>query len=75
MLFHYLVGTADGVEHFTERHEMTLFSHEEYLTAFDVAGLRAAHDAEGLMGRGLYIGLRPAGAAAENIGLKAPVRP
>lgn len=75
MLFHYLVGIPDGVEHFTERHEMTLFSNEEYLAAFEAAGLRAAHDAEGLMGRGLYIGLRPEGAAAENIGLRGPGLP
>ena len=60
MLFHYLVGNPDRVEYFTERHEMRLFSDEEYLAAFHAAGLHTAHDPEGLMGRGLYIGARPA---------------
>ena len=56
--FHYLVGTPPGVQYFTERHELTLFSHEQYLTAFDAAGLHAVYDTEGLTGRGLYIGRR-----------------
>ena len=56
--FHYLVGTPPGVQYFTERHELTLFSHEQYLTAFDAAGLHAVYDTEGLIGRGLYIGRR-----------------
>ena len=55
--FNYLVGTADGVEHFTEDHELGLFTHEQYLGAFEAAGLRADYDADGLMGRGLYIGV------------------
>jgi SAM-dependent methyltransferase len=59
LLFHYLVGSADGLQYFTERHELTLFTHADYLAAFNNAGLRTAHDAEGLMGRGLYIGVRP----------------
>lgn len=56
--FHYLVGTPEGVEHFTERHEVALFSHEEYLAAFRAAELDPVYDGEGLMGRGLYIGIR-----------------
>jgi SAM-dependent methyltransferase len=55
--FHYLVGTSDGVEHFTERHDLTLFTREEQLAAFQAAGLAVEHDEEGLMGRGLYIGV------------------
>lgn len=60
LTFHYLVGTPKTVEHFTERHEMGLFEHEEYVTAFEKAGLEVSHDPEGLMGRGLYVGRRPA---------------
>ena len=56
--FHYLVGTPDGVEHFTERHELGLFTDEEHMGAFESAGLSVVHDREGLMGRGLFIGTR-----------------
>ncbi|MFZ1103966.1 MAG: class I SAM-dependent methyltransferase [Hyphomicrobiaceae bacterium] len=56
MTFHYLVGTADGVEHFTEEHELGLFSDEEHRAAFAAAGMTVAYDEKGLMGRGLYIG-------------------
>jgi SAM-dependent methyltransferase len=59
--FHYLVGTPQGVEYFTERHELGLFSHEEYLGAFRAVGLEPLFDEEGLMGRGLYIGIQPDG--------------
>lgn len=55
--FHYVVGTPQGVEHFVEHHELALFTHEEQLAAFRAAGLEVEHDPEGLMGRGLYIGV------------------
>jgi ubiquinone/menaquinone biosynthesis C-methylase UbiE len=57
-VFHYTVGTPRGVEYFTERHELGLFTHEEYLGAFRKAALEVTHDPEGLDGRGLYIGLK-----------------
>jgi ubiquinone/menaquinone biosynthesis C-methylase UbiE len=56
--FHYTVGTPQGIEYFTERHELGLFTHEEYLEAFRKAELEVIHDPEGLDGRGLYIGLK-----------------
>lgn len=56
---HYLVGTPEKVEHFTERHEFGLFTHEEYLGALRDAGfVDLEHDPEGLFRRGLYIGRR-----------------
>jgi SAM-dependent methyltransferase len=59
MEMHYLVGRPDGVEHFTELHELTLFTDEEMLAAFRAAGLEVEHDPDGgPMGRGLYIGVR-----------------
>jgi SAM-dependent methyltransferase len=54
--FEYLVGTPNGLERFNERHELGLFTVEQYLEAFRAAGLEADHDPEGPMGRGLYIG-------------------
>jgi SAM-dependent methyltransferase len=56
--FHYLVGTPEGIEHFTEDHQIGLFTHDQYVGAFRAAGLEADHDPEGLMGRGLYVGRR-----------------
>jgi SAM-dependent methyltransferase len=58
--FHYLVATPAGVEHFTERHELGLFTQAEYLAAFQLAGLSLEYDDRGLMGRGLYLGVKPA---------------
>ena len=58
LIFHYMVGTPEGVQYFTEKHELGLFINEEYLKAFREAGLETTHDPEGLDGRGLYIGVR-----------------
>lgn len=54
---HYLVATPQGIDYFTERHELGLFVHQEYLDAFRAAGLDVVYDPDGLTGRGLYIGL------------------
>jgi SAM-dependent methyltransferase len=58
MDMHHLVGTPEGVVHFVERHELGLFTHEQYLDALNHAGLSAHYDPEGLTGRGLYLGIR-----------------
>ena len=53
--FHYLVGTSEGVQHHTERHELGLFSIEEMLGAFKKSGLKVKFDEKGIAGRGMYI--------------------
>jgi SAM-dependent methyltransferase len=55
---HYLVGTADGIEHFEEHHEIGLFTETELRSALEATGLIVEHDPEGLIGRGLWIGTR-----------------
>lgn len=57
--FQYLIGTSKGIEHSLEIHELGLFTHKEYMDAFKAAGLTVTHNAKGLDGRGLYIGLQP----------------
>jgi len=58
---YHLVASRKGVEYFVERLEMGLFTDREYRNAFKNSGLEVNHDGEGLMGRGLYFGLRPSG--------------
>lgn len=57
--FHFLVATPGNVEYFTELHEIGLFTKEEYMEAFEKAGLQTTFDPKGLTGRGLYIGVKP----------------
>jgi hypothetical protein len=52
---HYLVATPAGVEHFVEDHELYLFTTDEMRAAFEAAGLGVDYDADGLIGRGLWI--------------------
>ncbi|MEO8286133.1 MAG: class I SAM-dependent methyltransferase [Chloroflexota bacterium] len=56
--FHYLVGTPDGIEYFSEQLELGLFTHEQYMDAFLNAGLQPERDPHSLTGRGLYIGIK-----------------
>lgn len=60
LTFSYLIGRADGIEHFEEHHELGLFTREQMLDAFRGAGLEVVeHDPHGLTGRGLYVARRP----------------
>ena len=54
--FQYLIGTPKGIEHLTETHTLGLFTHEDYLDAFQSAGLKVTYNKKGVDGRGLYIG-------------------
>ncbi len=56
--FHYMVATPDGIEHFNEQHELGLFTDAQYRTAFAYAELETHYDAEGVDGRGVYIGVK-----------------
>jgi ubiquinone/menaquinone biosynthesis C-methylase UbiE len=55
---YHLVASPAGVEYFVEIYEMGLFTHEKYLQSFQGAGLGVIFDSEGLMGRGLYLGVK-----------------
>jgi SAM-dependent methyltransferase len=56
--FEYLIATPRRIQHFTEVHELGLFTKQEYLDAFRLAGLKVTYDPQGLDGRGLYIGTK-----------------
>lgn len=56
----YVIATLDGIEHVVEEHRLGLFSFEQYRGAVEAAGLRYARE-EGLTGRGLHVGVKPAG--------------
>lgn len=58
--FEYLVGRPDGLTHATERHELGLFTRAEMQGAMEDAGLRVTHDAGGISGRGVFVGIAPA---------------
>jgi len=56
--FHYLIGTPQGIISTTETLRLGLFTHEQYMAAFTACGLQVDYDEQGLIGRGLYIGLK-----------------
>ena len=60
MDFHYLVARpGEPMRHVVERHALALFTDDEYRSALEASGLAVERDAEGLMGRGLWIGTAP----------------
>lgn len=52
---HYLIGRPTGIEYFSERQELGLFTQEQHLEAFRDAGLEARFEPDGPFGRGLYV--------------------
>lgn len=54
-----LHGGQVAVEQWIEPHRLALWSDAQYREAFAAAGLDVEHDADGLIGRGLYLGRRP----------------
>jgi SAM-dependent methyltransferase len=56
--FHYLIATPNRTQYFMESEKFGLFTHVEYLSSFRAAGLRVAYYERGLIGRGLYIGIK-----------------
>src|SRR6266705_2891273 len=57
--YHYLIGTPSKVQYVVDRGSLGLWTHGEHLEAFRDAGLKVSFDREGLMGRGLYLGVKP----------------
>jgi len=56
VVFEYLIGDSSGISRVSETHEMGWFTHLEYMSAMQKAGLHAERIQPGLTGRGLYIG-------------------
>lgn len=56
--FAYLVGRPQGIEHWTEHHDLGLFPRELMIEALETAGLRVTVDPAGLSGRRLYLATR-----------------
>lgn len=53
---HHLVGSESSVEHLVERHELTLFTDEEYREAFIAAGLDVETTVSPMPDRDRYVG-------------------
>ncbi len=53
---HHLIATEAGVDYVIDRHELTLFSPEEYQAAFDRAGCRVDVVPSPMEGRDRYVG-------------------
>jgi ubiquinone/menaquinone biosynthesis C-methylase UbiE len=57
--FHYLVGSPDGIDYFTETHELGLFTSEEILDALESAGFVDVQSPSiKVFRRGIYVGVR-----------------
>jgi SAM-dependent methyltransferase len=57
--FQYLIATPRDTQYFTEREKFGLFTHSEYANSIRLTGLKVVYYAKGLIGRGLYVGVKP----------------
>jgi SAM-dependent methyltransferase len=57
--FHYLIGTPDGVRHFEEDHNLTLYTRDEMLGFFKAAGLSVEFRQSDQVRRGMYVARHP----------------
>lgn len=55
---HYLVGDGDGVRHFVDHQELSLFGRAEYEGAFTAAGCTVEHLPDAYADRGVFLGVR-----------------
>jgi hypothetical protein len=56
---YHMVGRPNKVEEFVEHHREAMHTPEEYMEAFKKVGLTVDYDEQGLIGRGLFMGLKP----------------
>ncbi len=63
---HYLVAGPAGVEHFTERQELGLFTPQRSRAALQATGLRVLPVAGDLFGYGLHVARKPVAVPAPN---------
>lgn len=57
-VFNYLVGTSDGIQHLEESHILGIFTRQEYAEPLEAHCAQVIYDEEGLMGRGLLVGVK-----------------
>lgn len=58
---HYMIGSSKGVEHLTEVHTLGLFTHADYMDAFEKAGLHVTQYKKQPGNRGMFIGRKTIG--------------
>jgi len=54
--FEYLLNDGSGIRHFSEIHEVGVFTVEEMKNCFAQSRFAVTYDPDGLTGRGIYIG-------------------
>jgi hypothetical protein len=64
---HYAVAADGEITTVDERHELHLFTKDEYLHAFADAGLKVTWDPQGLTGRGLLLGVHTEAASTQRL--------